>query len=469
MSPSVHHRRSLALTLAGVLALGVTVLEGTASASPTPAAATASADGVQDKGSHGQGAPSIQEQQRSVRLAAERVTRSEALTRASSWVGLGLTYNQNGTYQGYRRDCSGFVSMAWKLGKPGLATPNFVPSGAARSISKAELRPGDALNNDRAGNDGHIVLFEGWADAGKNSYWGYEFSSSGVHHRKIPYPYFSGSGTSNFKPIRNVNIVDDDTPPPGDAGMTDFVGGDFTGDGRSDVVARAKVNGTLFVYPGNGAGALEARRSMGTGWDSLDELTGGDFNGDGNTDIAARAKSDGTLFIYPGNGAGSFNSPIMAGTGWNHVEELTGGDFNSDGKADIAARTKADGTLFIYPGNGAGTFDTPIMAGTGWNHLEELTGGDFNSDGKSDIAARAKADGTLFIYPGNGASTFNSPVSAGSGWNIMRDIFSADLNGDGNTDITGVQAPQGTSGNMYLYPGTGQNTFATRYTLGTGW
>ncbi|MBC3985660.1 transglycosylase family protein [Streptomyces sp. AC536] len=259
------------------------------------------------------------------------------------------------------------------------------------------------------------------------------------------------------------------TDPPGDAGMTDFVGGDFTGDGRSDVVARAKVNGTLFVYPGNGAGALEARRSMGTGWDSLDELTGGDFNGDGNTDIAARAKSDGTLFIYPGNGAGTFNSPIMAGTGWNHVEELTGGDFNGDGKADIAARAKSDGTLFIYPGNGAGTFDSPIMAGTGWNHLEELTGGDFNSDGKSDIAARAKSDGTLFIYPGNGASTFNSPVSAGSGWNIMRDIFSADLNGDGNTDITGVQAPQGTTGNMYLYPGTGQNTFATRHTLGTGW
>ncbi|MER0246866.1 VCBS repeat-containing protein, partial [Streptomyces sp. HSW2009] len=212
MSKYLHPRRSLAIAVASVLALGVTALEGTGTASAAPSTATVAAAGALDKGSPGQGAPSVREQERSVRLAADRVTRSEALTRASSWVGLGLSYNQNGTYEGYRRDCSGYVSMAWKLGKPGLATPNFVPSGAARTISKAELRPGDALNNDRAGNDGHIVLFEGWADSSQSSYWGYEFSGSGVHHRKIPYPYFAGSGTSNYRPIRNVNIVDDNTP-----------------------------------------------------------------------------------------------------------------------------------------------------------------------------------------------------------------------------------------------------------------
>ncbi|MER0247091.1 VCBS repeat-containing protein, partial [Streptomyces sp. HSW2009] len=121
------------------------------------------------------------------------------------------------------------------------------------------------------------------------------------------------------------------------------------------------------------------------------------------------------------------------------------------------------------PGNGAGSFATPIQAGTGWGHLEELTGGDFNSDGNADIAARRKADGALIIYPGNGVGSFNAAVSAGTGWGIMRDIFSGDLNGDGRTDVTAVQAPQGAAGNMYLYPGTGQHTFAGRVTIGTGW
>jgi hypothetical protein len=94
-------------------------------------------------------------------------------------------------FQGYRRDCSGYVSMALGLAGPGLNTSGL----AARStiISKLDLRPGDLLINTAPNLRGHVVLFESWTDASMNNYYGYEQSGDGgTHHRVIPYPYFGG-------------------------------------------------------------------------------------------------------------------------------------------------------------------------------------------------------------------------------------------------------------------------------------
>ncbi|MBG0568233.1 NlpC/P60 family protein [Actinoplanes aureus] len=92
-------------------------------------------------------------------------------------------------FQGYRRDCSGYVSMALGLEGPGLNTSGL----AARStiISKSALRPGDLLINTAPNLRGHVVLFERWADASMTRYYGYEQTGSGdTQHRAIPYPYF---------------------------------------------------------------------------------------------------------------------------------------------------------------------------------------------------------------------------------------------------------------------------------------
>ncbi|MGW1012904.1 VCBS repeat-containing protein, partial [Streptomyces termitum] len=178
--------------------------------------------------------------------AAAGITRSEVIARAKSWVGKGLDYSWTNYYKGYRMDCSGYVSMAWGL-STSLATPGFVP-GTAEWITKAELKAGDALLDDDSGADGHIVLFEEWASSDKSSYWGYEFTPSGVHHRILPYPYYSGKGP--FAPVRLKNIVDDPIPeaeaPKEDTSSR--VNADFNGDGRDDVAA-------LYGY-GDGSVAL---------------------------------------------------------------------------------------------------------------------------------------------------------------------------------------------------------------------
>ncbi|MET9693199.1 hypothetical protein ABZY81_32950 [Streptomyces sp. NPDC006514] len=155
---------------------------------PVPTPSSDSALAARDKGGAGQGAPVAPSQA----AAGPSITRSEVIKRAAPWVGIGLQYSWNNTYQGYRTDCSGFASMAWRLGTPGLDTTSFVPAGVASWIGKSDLKPGDALLNDAAGANGHIVVFGGWVNSARTSYRGYEFTGSGMHYREIPLPLLLG-------------------------------------------------------------------------------------------------------------------------------------------------------------------------------------------------------------------------------------------------------------------------------------
>ena len=97
----------------------------------------------------------------------------------------------SGWFRGYRRDCSGYVSMALGLPGPGLNTSGLAAHSTI--ISKLDLRPGDLLINTAPNLRGHVVLFESWTDASMTRYYGYEQSGDGgTHHRIVPYPYFGG-------------------------------------------------------------------------------------------------------------------------------------------------------------------------------------------------------------------------------------------------------------------------------------
>lgn len=81
------------------------------------------------------------------------------IDRALSWVDARVMYSQSAPFHnGWRRDCSGLVSMAWKLveTKPGLVT--WTLSNRSHPIPWHELRPGDAINKPHH----HAMLFAGW-------------------------------------------------------------------------------------------------------------------------------------------------------------------------------------------------------------------------------------------------------------------------------------------------------------------
>ncbi|MYW04284.1 VCBS repeat-containing protein, partial [Streptomyces sp. SID3343] len=107
----------------------------------------------------------------------------------------------------------------------------------------------------------------------------------------------------------------------------------------------------------------------GTGWNNLDQLTGGDYNADGRADIAAVGKGDGALYIYPGNGVGALDAATIAGSGWHIMRTIVSGDFNGDGRTDldaVQARQGATGDMYFYPGTGHSTFGNRVGVGTDW-------------------------------------------------------------------------------------------------------
>lgn len=123
------------------------------------------------------------------------VVLARAATWLTAWGGGPVPYLSSGDpatwFGGYRRDCSGYASMALGLAGPGLDGDTL----AERSmpIPKIALRAGDLLINARPGSAGHVVIFDRWVDAAMTSYVGFEQSGDGgTHHRVIPYPYFGG-------------------------------------------------------------------------------------------------------------------------------------------------------------------------------------------------------------------------------------------------------------------------------------
>jgi hypothetical protein len=438
----------------GALALGAVP----AGAAPLGSAATAgtTAGANQEYGSPGQGpvTPAGGAHTMAPMTAAgtaPSISRSEVLHRAQTWVGIGLDYNQSGSYAGYRTDCSGYVSMAWHLSQS-LTTNTFASAGVTTSIGKSDLEPGDALLNDSAGNSGHVVLFDKWSDTAHDSYMGYEFTGSGVHYREIPYPYFSGYGT--FLPVRNTSVTDDDP------GMTDLTAGHA--DGSID-------GGSTRVEIGPG------------GWNGMSNLTVGDFNGDGKQDVVGVESSTGKLWLYRGHGDGTIDggsTRTELGTGWNSMTNLFAGDFNGDGKDDLGGVETSTGKLFLYRGHGDGTIDggsTRTQLGTGWNSVDKLVGpGDMNGDGKDDLVATETSTGKLFLYRGHGDGTIDggsTRVEIGSGgWNGISDYAGGDFDGDGTGDLAAVESQPTDTGALYLYKGTGSGGLAARVEIGSsGW
>ncbi|NUU23953.1 MAG: hypothetical protein HOV68_20985, partial [Streptomycetaceae bacterium] len=125
--------------------------------------------------------------------------RAEILRRARRWADLGLGYSMTHTFEGYRTDCSGLVSMAWGLPAPGLTTDTL--DQVAHRIDKKDLLPGDVLVNTAPGAAGHTLIFAGWTDGSRTRYFAYEESGGkGAHFGTVPYPYWPGHGT--FRPYR---------------------------------------------------------------------------------------------------------------------------------------------------------------------------------------------------------------------------------------------------------------------------
>ncbi|MEU0742570.1 peptidoglycan-binding protein [Streptomyces sp. NPDC006134] len=133
-------------------------------------------------------------------------TRAEIIDRAQKWVAAKVPYSMSAYWtDGYRQDCSGYVSMAWSL--PRNEWTGSLGQYADR-ITKEELQPGDILlfhNPADPEKGSHVVIFGGWTDSTYTSYVAYEQTRPHTRRQTTPYAYWTNS--SRYLPYRYKGLV----------------------------------------------------------------------------------------------------------------------------------------------------------------------------------------------------------------------------------------------------------------------
>ncbi|MDA1362223.1 VCBS repeat-containing protein [Glycomyces luteolus] len=244
---------------------------------------------------------------------------------------------------------------------------------------------------------------------------------------------------------------------------------EYTGDGRTDVLATRTSDSWRYIYPGNGKGGFSARDEVGALPGMNLYQTAGDMTGDGNADLLVRT-TGGVLYVYKGDGyQGVHYERVTVGAGWNAMSTIIGGqDYNSDDRVDVLAVEKSTGYLWLYPGKGNGTVGSRVKIGTGWNAMREITAvGDLDHDGHADVIAIRGSDNCMYFYGGRGDGTLKPAVKTSCNW-VGYDSVTAvgDFNGDGQADWL---ARRKSDGALYLYKGNGAGGYSARVMNGTGW
>jgi hypothetical protein len=210
-------RRALAVAAMTSAALGAGHAVPAAAASHAPHRPGVSAGDGRDTPQGGKAplyGPGGSPAQPSDTLKPTSITRTEIINRARTWVAAKVPYSMNAYWSdGYRQDCSGYVSMAWKL--PGNEWTGSLAQYGER-ISKEELQPGDILlfhNMADPESGSHVVIFGGWTNQAHTNYTAYEQTRPHTRRKSTPYAYWNDS--DRYVPYRYKGVTSEEATEPG--------------------------------------------------------------------------------------------------------------------------------------------------------------------------------------------------------------------------------------------------------------
>jgi hypothetical protein len=264
-------------------------------------------------------------------------------------------------------------------------------------------------------------------------------------------------------------------PPPGPpaAFSVESAHGDFTGDGKSDLLivtprGPSGLNFQVALSDGSSFGNFNLWANTGSNY-TIDQsrVLVGDFTGNGLDDIALvtpRGPTGLNIQVALSTGDGFTPFTLWADTGSNYTidqSQFVTGDFNGDGKTDIAMVTPRGPVGLNYQvALSTGSSFTPftLWADTGSNYTisqSQVVAGDFNGDGLDDIAIvtpRGTGGGLNYqvaLSTGSSFGNFNLWGNTGTNYTIgQSQLFGGDFNGDGLADI-GIVTPRGSTGLNY--------------------
>ncbi|MGW6244368.1 DNRLRE domain-containing protein [Streptomyces roseolus] len=256
---------------------------------------------------------------------------------------------------------------------------------------------------------------------------------------------FSMSGAYQENPDKDPNgdnLEPFIAPPAGHfSGALITHNGDFYGgDGLQDLIAR--VGGKLWVYPGDGYGAVNINKrreillpASAPSPSSLSQIVAtGDITGDKLPDMFATTGEQ--LWAFIGYTGASFTEArLVASAPWADRDILTVSDISGDGTPDLLFRSaETERGLLLRHGKpataggvdlaslttaaGSKTGQDEVYGTTGWGptNIPKLIGTpDIDKDGIPDLWA-SLSDGRLYFYPGGRTSHGTRFLSSASGW-----------------------------------------------------
>ncbi len=236
--------------------------------------------------------------------------------------------------------------------------------------------------------------------------------------------------------------------------------GDVTGDGLSDVCARANAGMRCWASMGTAFAShsiVGPELSDAGGWDAparYATIRLADVNGDGLADVCGRAGGGFRCWPSLGDGFGDGWAPIDALSDANGFADesrwstVRMGDVDGDGRVDVCARTETGFSCWRSTG---ASFDAAPIDGPSWSDENgwdapasylTIRVADVNGDGLADVCARANAGFRCHLSTGigfGGAIALDAMTNE-QGWNAY-DQYStirlADIDGDGDRDVCG--------------------------------
>jgi|GEM_PF-5105197 len=230
---------------------------------------------------------------------------------------------------------------------------------------------------------------------------------------KIQFAILLGRGDGTFLPP--VIYTTDFTQ-----GVGPMVVGDFTGDGKDDLIVFSQDEAVAQIFPGNGDGTFRSGSEFSTN-EGVTVARAVDINGDGELDLVTGGASSGNVSIMLGRGDGTFQTPqtFSARTPTSPGGMIIGGlavvDFGRpgldpmggpDGHLDIVVTTEpADGTgsaqvimlpgLVDQAGDDAGFGTGVVLADVG--KAGQIAAADFTRDGTTDLVVTDVGGVTLIF------------------------------------------------------------------------
>lgn len=206
--------------------------------------------------------------------------------------------------------------------------------------------------------------------------------------------------------------------------------GDFSGDGRADVMWQHPDTGAVLLWTMNGASYAGSTilNAGGTLW----RLAGSaDFSADGKPDLLWQDPANGALLLWTMDGHAYVRSTLLTpgGTDWRVAAVA---DLTVDGSPDIVWQHPLTGAVLLWTMyGGAYISSTFLNPGTTW---QVVGAADFTGDLQTDLLWQDPASGALLLWQMNGSS-YGSSTMLSPGGTCWKAAAVADYTGDGSPDI----------------------------------